>query len=115
MQPLNGENTNHLINDDGKPDIRARNVWINGQNAFFNIRITNTNANSQSHQSPTKILEIHEKEKKRQYKNRVMNIEHGTFTLLVFSISGHVGKECSIFHKLMFHKIATKQVKGMRK
>ena len=28
-----------------------------------------------------------------------MNIEHGTFTPLVFSVSGRVGKEYSMFHK----------------
>ena len=37
-----------------------------------------------------------------------MNIEHGTFTPLVFSVSGVMGKECSMFHKHMAEKIAKK-------
>ena len=37
-----------------------------------------------------------------------MNIEHGTFTPLVFSVSGVYGKECSMFHKHVAEKIATK-------
>ena len=28
-----------------------------------------------------------------------MNIDHGTFTSFVFSVSGELGKECSMFHK----------------
>ena len=35
-----------------------------------------------------------------------MNIEHGTFTPLVFSVSGVYGKECSMFHKHIAEKIA---------
>ena len=60
---------------------------------------------SQNHLSPTKR---HEKEKKRRYNNRVMNIKHGTFTPLVFFVSGSFVKECSIFHKHMAQKIANK-------
>ena len=37
-----------------------------------------------------------------------MNIEHGNFTPLVFSVSGVLGKECSMFHKHMAEKIAKK-------
>ena len=37
-----------------------------------------------------------------------MNIEHGTFTPLVFSVSGVLGKERSMFHKHMAEKIAKK-------
>ena len=46
----------------------------------------------------------HEKKKKREYNRRIMNIEHGTFTLLVFTVSGVLGKECSMFHKHMAEK-----------
>ena len=37
-----------------------------------------------------------------------MNIEHGTFRPLVFSVSGVLGKECSVFHKHMAEKIVKK-------
>ena len=37
-----------------------------------------------------------------------MNIENGTFTPLVFSVSGVSDKECSMFHKYMAEKIAKK-------
>ena len=37
-----------------------------------------------------------------------MNIEHGTFTPLVFSVSGGMGKECSMFHKHVAEQLAIK-------
>ena len=41
----------------------------------------------------------HEKEKKQEYDRWIMKIENGTFTSLVFSVSGVLGKECSMIHK----------------
>ena len=37
-----------------------------------------------------------------------MNIEHGSFTPLIFSVFGGMGKECSMFHKHVAERIATK-------
>ena len=37
-----------------------------------------------------------------------MNVEDGTFTPLDFSVSGVLGKKCSMFHKHMAEKIAKK-------
>ena len=75
---------------------------------FFYVRIANTNSTSQDNVKTEKVLLRHEKEKNREYNRRVMNIEHGTFTPLVFSVSGVLGKECSMFHKHMVEKIAKK-------
>ena len=50
------------------------------------------------------MLLRHEKEKKREYNRRIMNITHGAFTPLVFSVSGVLGKECSMFHKHLAKK-----------
>ena len=40
--------------------------------------------------------------------HRIMNVEHGTFTPLVFSINGGEGSECLAFHKHIAEKIALK-------
>ena len=37
-----------------------------------------------------------------------MNVEHGTFTPLVFSVNGGMSKECLAFHKNLADKIASK-------
>ena len=110
LQPINGENVAGLTGDEAKPDVRARGVWRPGQNAFFDIRVTNTNSDSQMHLSPDKILRKHEMEKKRNYNQRIMNIEHGTFTPLVFSINGGEGAESLAFYIQVTDKIAQKTV-----
>ena len=45
------------------------------------------------------VLTKHEREKKREYKERIMNIEHGTFTPLIFTIHGGMGPECAAYHQ----------------
>ena len=37
-----------------------------------------------------------------------MNIEHGTFTPLFFSVSGGMSIECSLFHKHVAERLAIK-------
>jgi len=54
------------------------------------------------------ILKKHEEEKKREYSERVMQIEQGTFTPLVFTTTGSMGPECLQFHKSLAEKLATK-------
>ena len=85
LQKIDNEELNGLTGDNARPDVRARGVWMQGRNAFFDIRLTNTNARSQKHLPVSAILKKQEKEKKRVYNGRIMNAEHGTFTSLVFS------------------------------
>ena len=74
-------------------------MWKQEQNAFFDISLTNTNACSQKDLPVSAILIKHEKEKKGPYNSRIMNVEHGTFTLLVFSLTGGDSPETSMFQK----------------
>ena len=54
------------------------------------------------------IYESNEKQKKRHYNDRVLNVEKASFTPLVFSTSGGMGKECKIFNKRLAEKISQK-------
>ena len=51
---------------------------------------------------------MHKKEKKRAYKSRIMKEEHGTFTPLVFSLTGGEGPGAFMFYKHIAQKIAAK-------
>ena len=89
-------------------DIRARGFWRRGQNAFFDVRVTNPDSASQVNSSIPAILRKHEEAKKREYNNRVMQIEQGTFTPLIFTTTGSMGPECILFHKSLAEKLAAK-------
>ena len=70
LQPVTNETFAHktcIGGDEARLDIRARGFWRRGQNAFFDVRVTNINAESQVDQSLEQILKKHEQEKKRAY------------------------------------------------
>ena len=56
---------------------------------------------------PQQVYRLHENEKKRQYSSRVLDIEHGTFTPLIFTTTG--GKECLNYHSRLAELIAIKK------
>ena len=41
---------------------------------------------------------MNEQEKKQAYNKRILQIDHDTFTPLVFSINGSMGRECQKFY-----------------
>ena len=55
-----------------------------------------------------KVFQQHEREKRRKYNDRVLNVEHGTFTPLIYSITGGIGPEANFYHKLLAHKLSIK-------
>ena len=56
--------------------------------------------------TPKQIYKRHENEKKRQYAERVMEIEQGTFTPLVFTTTGGMADECVKYHCRLAELIA---------
>ena len=44
-----------------------------------------------------------------QYSSRVLDIEHGTFTALIFTTTGGMGKECLNYHSRLAELIAIKK------
>ena len=50
------------------------------------------------------VYKQHEKEKKDVYNDRVMNVEKGSLTPLVFSTTGGMGPECSKMNKRFMKK-----------
>ena len=95
--------------DEARLDIRAKGFWRAGQDAFFDVRVTNPLSASTMKVPLDKIYDKHEKEKKRAYNHRIMTVEHGTFTPLIFSIFGRPGPEGQIFFKKLCSKIADKE------
>ena len=110
LQPLTNEHLERgsINTDSARLDVRARGFWRRGQNAFIDVRVTNPGAATQTQTLIEKILAKHKKEKKRVYNERIMNVEQGTFTPLVFTVFGGRGQENEKYHKHLADKIATK-------
>ena len=80
------------------------------RSAIFNVRVCHPNADSYRDLTPKQIYKKHDaNEKKRQYAERVMDIEQGTFTPLVFTSTGGMADECVRYHSRLAELIADKK------
>ena len=77
--------------------------------AFFDVRVSHVNSETNKNKETKKIFKEQENEKKRSYLQRVLEVEHGSFTPLVFGTNGSMGDECSLFLKTLAEKLAKKQ------
>ena len=55
------------------------------------------------------IYKQHENDKKRLYTQRVMDVEQGTFTPLVFTTTGGMGEEYKRYHNRLAELVAAKK------
>ena len=91
--------------DDGvRLDVRSREFWCAGKNAFFDVRVINPDNKSQQDSTIKAVLHKHEAEKKRSHNRRVMEVEP-----LIFTTTGVMSHECTVFHKSLAEKISTKR------
>ena len=95
-----------ITGSDARLDIKARRFWRRGQDAWFDVRVTHVNAESQRNLPTAVIFHRHQQEKKRSYNQRCMEVENGTFTRLVFGTNGGVGSECSMFLATLAEKLS---------
>lgn len=77
---------------DARLDIHARGFWEHQRSAFFEIRVCHANADSYCQLEPQQMYKLRENEE-RKYSRRVFDVEHGSFTPLVFTITGGMGKQ----------------------
>ena len=111
LLPLTGESIQPRsanTQNDARADIRARGFWGRRQCAFFDVRVFHPNAQSYRHSSIQSLYHKHEQIKKREYGNRVREVEYASFTPLVFATSGGMGKEATMFFKRLADILSTK-------
>ena len=80
--------------------------------AFFDIRVFNPLAPSYQNTPVAQCYRRNEQENKRAYDQRVREIEHGSFSPLVFSATGGMGTVASVVFKRLAAMIATKYAKS---
>ena len=76
-----------VLGDQARLDISARSIWNASERAYFDVRVFHAPAPSNASKSILAIAmyQSHENEKKRCYNARVLEVEKGSFTPLVFS------------------------------
>ena len=73
------------------------------------IRVSHPNADSYKTLTPEQIYKLHENDKKRLYSSRVLEVEQGTFTPLVFTTTGGISNECQRYHSRLAELLAVKK------
>ena len=72
------------------------------------MRIFHPYAKSYENQKIADVYSRHEQEKRRNYPQRVLQTEKASFTPLVYSTNGGMGKEAQQFHKKVAQMMADK-------
>ena len=112
LQPITGESIfpkSANKKEEARSDIKAKGFWCRQQSAFFDIRVFHPNAPSYRNSSIPSLYRNQEQMKKREYGDRIREIEHGSFTPLIFSTSGGLGKESTVAYKRIAELLAIKR------
>ena len=112
LTQLNGEQmamASANISDEARSDLRIRSFWRPMRNAFFDLRVYYPFAPSYRSDSPEKLYKRFAADKKREYEQRIRNVEDGDFTPLIMSSSGGMGPEMQTFLKHLCRQIALKR------
>ena len=91
-------------------DVKARGLWGGGLKcAFFDATIFNLRAHSKAPSSSTSgVYRRHELAKRRQYEQRVRDVEMSSFTPLIFSASGRFGQASTVTFKRLALRLSEK-------
>ena len=90
-------------------DVAGVGVWGAYEKTFLDIRIMHPNSPSYMNDQIEDLYASHEQEKKRNYGERVLQVERGSFTPIVGSTFGGWGKEADKHHKRIATLIASKK------
>ena len=115
LQPLDNEVMNlksTTTSSDARLDVKAGGFWSRGVTAFFDVRVSHVNSKTNQGKPTAAIFKEQESEKKRKYQQRVLEVEMGSFTPLIFGTNGGMGEECKMFMKHLAEKLAEKDVEG---
>ena len=76
------------------------------ERTHLDVRVFNPHAPSNRNTSISNCYRKHEAEKRRTYEQRIREVEHSTFTPLVFSATGGMAKQSTTFYKRLASLLA---------
>ena len=88
LLPVNNEEIDGTSADRAAPDISSRGLWSTFERTFFDVRVLHPNAPSYRSSDVSALYRKHEEEKRRKYNSRVITVERGSFTPLIYSTYG---------------------------
>ena len=107
--PLDNEEVSGTSAARAATDISSRGLWSTFQRTFYDVRVLHPNAPSYQDTPLSSLYRNHENEKMRKYNSRVITVEKGTFTPLVYSTFGGCGPQAKQYHKRLAELISRKR------
>ena len=112
LQTLEGETFKYQTankEDEARSDVRVLGFFSRLRRAFFDISAFSPFAPSNKGKSLSACFVMHEKRKRREYLERIRNVEHGDFTPLIVSTTGGIGTQGSMVIKRLSVALAEKR------
>ncbi|KAG0707252.1 hypothetical protein GWK47_002685 [Chionoecetes opilio] len=112
LLPLDGELLRYRTANtapEARVDICSRGFWTRGQRTFLDIRIFDPMAASHRELSLEAVHHRNELEKIRAYGDRILQVDHGTFTPLVFTTSGGMAPKARSFYSRLADLMSVKK------
>ena len=92
LQPLSGESLHPrsaILEDNARSDVRAEGFWdCRQQQAYFDVEVFNPTTSTYRNKLLQSCYRRLEAGKRHAYQDRILNLEHGSFSPLIFSNSG---------------------------
>ena len=112
LQPISGETSTERsanVEDGARPDILANGFWgSHFEWAFFDVKVFNPHDPSNRQPQLATSYRRHENLKKRAYEQRIHDVEHGSFTPLVLSAAGGLGRAATVTYRRLASLLSTK-------
>ena len=87
------------IDDGARVQIRAKGFWNGSQDALFDVRVFYPKASTNRSSNLLSVYKRHQQAKKREYGQRIRDVERGVFTPLALSSTGGMRNEATASYK----------------
>ena len=99
-----------ITEDGARLDVAMYGFWGGRfEKAYVDVRVLNPSTQSNRHGPLSATYRKHKQEKRRQYDQRVRNIDYTSFTPLVLLTTGGTRRAATTFHKRLASMLAEKR------
>lgn len=107
--PLKNEIVNGTQADQAATDVSSRGMWSTFERTFFDVQVIHPNCPSYQNTPIEKLYERAERRKLSKYNSRILQVEKGSFTPLIYSTFGGWAPCAEKYHKRLAKLISWKR------
>ena len=109
LLPVNNQEVEGTAADRAAADISSRGLWSTFERTFFDVRVFHPNAPSYRSSELSTLYRSHEQEKMRKYNSRIITVERGSFSPLIYTTFGGMGPQATRYLKRLAELVARRR------